>query len=258
MSVSGYTMGGGHSPLSRSLGLAVDNVLSFNVITADGFVRMVSAAGMTTYYPDGSQSSTTDGDLFYALRGGGGGTYGVITSLKFKLHKPPKDFIQLLCAFPYTLSNGTIIGDDILNKYNAMIGGLPKQWGGYKILSSLPNPDKTDSGTILFSMLHYGGWDLSSSSYLEPIAQLFKQNQPAFFIEHHGGCKYKNYTTFWEYEKTIKDDINSRFYMSGQLLPLSSFTPALTTLYRDDIINNPLRNNAHFVCTAIHIGGKLW
>ena len=55
----GWTAGGGHSMLSSSLGLGSDQVLSLNVVTADG--RFITA------------NTTANRDLFYAMRGGGGG-----------------------------------------------------------------------------------------------------------------------------------------------------------------------------------------
>ncbi|KAK4212636.1 6-hydroxy-D-nicotine oxidase [Rhypophila decipiens] len=62
----GWTLGGGHGPLTSLCGLGADQVLSINVVTADG--RFLTA--------DGTQNQ----DLFYALRGGGGGTFGIVTS----------------------------------------------------------------------------------------------------------------------------------------------------------------------------------
>lgn len=57
-------MGGGHSPLGPTYGLAVDNLLQFRVVTAAGQILVVN--------------SVQNSDLFYALRGGGGGVYGVV------------------------------------------------------------------------------------------------------------------------------------------------------------------------------------
>ncbi|XP_055350326.1 uncharacterized protein LOC129596946 [Paramacrobiotus metropolitanus] len=65
----GYTLGGGHSILSTVFGLAVDNVLEMTVVTADG--QLLTA------------NSCQNKDLFWALRGGGGGTFGVVTSITF-------------------------------------------------------------------------------------------------------------------------------------------------------------------------------
>lgn len=66
----GYVQGGGHSPLSSVYGLATDSVLAYQVITADG--QFVTA------------SDDEHADLFWALRGGGGGTFGVVTSVTVK------------------------------------------------------------------------------------------------------------------------------------------------------------------------------
>ncbi|KAH7403722.1 FAD binding domain-containing protein [Cadophora sp. MPI-SDFR-AT-0126] len=68
----GYILGGGHSPLSSIYGMAVDQVLSMEVVTADG--RFVTA------------SATSNADLFWALSGGGGSTFGVVSSMVLKAH----------------------------------------------------------------------------------------------------------------------------------------------------------------------------
>ncbi|OJJ51527.1 hypothetical protein ASPZODRAFT_12348 [Penicilliopsis zonata CBS 506.65] len=68
----GYTQGGGHSALSTAFGLAADQTLSFEVVTAAG--NVVNA------------SRTENVDLYWALSGGGAGNYGVVVSLTVKAH----------------------------------------------------------------------------------------------------------------------------------------------------------------------------
>jgi FAD/FMN-containing dehydrogenase len=75
----GYVQGGGHGALSPSLGLAVDNVLQMEVVTADGALRVTNAC--------------QEPDLFFALRGGGGGTFGVVISVTYKLHPNPPNLV---------------------------------------------------------------------------------------------------------------------------------------------------------------------
>ncbi|CCO31324.1 hypothetical protein BN14_05363 [Rhizoctonia solani AG-1 IB] len=60
----GWVQGGGHGILSNTLGLGVDRVLQFKVVTPDGVLRTANAC--------------KNSDLFWALRGGGGGTFGVV------------------------------------------------------------------------------------------------------------------------------------------------------------------------------------
>ena len=69
--IAGLTLGGGFGYLTRRLGWSSDNVLSMDVVTADG--RVVRA------------SERENSDLFWGLRGGGG-NFGVVTSFEYKLH----------------------------------------------------------------------------------------------------------------------------------------------------------------------------
>ncbi|KAF7872449.1 hypothetical protein EAF04_003370 [Stromatinia cepivora] len=68
----GYGQGGGHGPLATRFGLAVDQVLEWQVVTGIG--ALVTA------------TPTQNSDLFWALSGGGGGTYGVVLSATVKFH----------------------------------------------------------------------------------------------------------------------------------------------------------------------------
>ncbi|EFJ32125.1 hypothetical protein SELMODRAFT_87668 [Selaginella moellendorffii] len=66
----GFVQGGGHGPLSRTFGYAADNALEFTVVTADGRVRVANRC--------------RNPDLFWALKGGGGGTFGVVVSATYR------------------------------------------------------------------------------------------------------------------------------------------------------------------------------
>ncbi|KAH7165981.1 hypothetical protein EDB81DRAFT_918197 [Dactylonectria macrodidyma] len=87
--IGGFIQGGGHSPLSAIYGLACDQVLAFEVVTADG--RFVTA------------SAESNPDLFWSIRGGGGGTYGVVTSAIVKAH--PK--ITAVSSINFSITSGT-------------------------------------------------------------------------------------------------------------------------------------------------------
>jgi FAD/FMN-containing dehydrogenase len=71
----GYVQGGGHSLLSAWKGMASDNALQFEVVTAKGDLVVANAHN--------------NSDLFWALRGGGGGTFGVVTSATLRAYDDP-------------------------------------------------------------------------------------------------------------------------------------------------------------------------
>lgn len=69
----GYTLGGGHSALSTNFGLSSDNVLNWEIVTASG--ELINA------------NERENSDLFWALNGGGGSTYGVVVSMTVRAHR---------------------------------------------------------------------------------------------------------------------------------------------------------------------------
>jgi FAD/FMN-containing dehydrogenase len=70
--IGGLTLGGGYGFAARAWGLTSDNVVAARVVTADGKALAVDAAHHS--------------DLFWALRGGGGGNFGIVTQLTFRTH----------------------------------------------------------------------------------------------------------------------------------------------------------------------------
>ncbi|KAF1962195.1 FAD-binding domain-containing protein [Byssothecium circinans] len=70
--IGGYIQGGGHSPLTSIYGMAADHILSINLVTANSTFLAANATHNT--------------DLFWAIRGGGGSTYGIVTSMLLKAY----------------------------------------------------------------------------------------------------------------------------------------------------------------------------
>ncbi|KAF9448104.1 FAD-binding domain-containing protein [Macrolepiota fuliginosa MF-IS2] len=115
----GWIMGGGHSPLSTTYGLGVDNVVQFTIVTADGEHVVANAQRHS--------------DLFWALRGGGAGSWGVVTSVTYRTH----DLVPLV----FTSINGTFPNPQAAQKaITEYINPHPKLsnsgWGGYSIFNN--------------------------------------------------------------------------------------------------------------------------
>ena len=83
--VAGLTLGGGIGVLGRKYGLTCDRLVGATIVTADGQARQVSAA--------------VEPDLFWAMRGGGGGNFGIVTSFTFDT-VPAPDLTTFQLGFP--------------------------------------------------------------------------------------------------------------------------------------------------------------
>src|SRR5437016_6316821 len=114
--VGGLTLGGGVGHLTRKCGLSIDNLISADVVLADG--QFVKA------------SSDENSDLFWALRGGGG-NFGVVTSFTFKLHP-----IDTVYAGPmlYELSESA----DVMKWYGDVIPTDSADLNGFFAFMTVP------------------------------------------------------------------------------------------------------------------------
>jgi FAD/FMN-containing dehydrogenase len=83
--VGGFTLGGGFGRLNRKYGLAIDNLLGAEIITADGKIRHVSA--------------DNEPDLFWAIRGGGG-NFGVVSKFHYQLHPFDRNVLSGVVVWP--------------------------------------------------------------------------------------------------------------------------------------------------------------
>jgi len=114
--VGGLTLGGGIGHLTRKCGLTIDNLISADVVLANGnFVKA---------------NADENPDLFWAIRGGGG-NFGVVTSFTFRLH--PVDTIY---GGPmlYELSEAA----DVMKWYRELIHGAPDDLNGFFAFMTVP------------------------------------------------------------------------------------------------------------------------
>ncbi|KAI4858739.1 FAD-binding domain-containing protein [Hypoxylon rubiginosum] len=189
----GYTQGGGHGPLASKYGLSADQVLEWEVVTGTGELLIATQ----------NQNS----DLFWALRGGGGGTYGVVSSVTVKAFSDT--FFST--AYLTILNNGTN-ADDLYHAVGLFIQTLPSlvDAGVYVVWVAAP------FGFMLMPAivpgLHSAGLDEMMQPLLDDIShigldyQYSSSEHPSFLTA------YNSLTSSWNV---------SDYNIGGRLIPRS-------------------------------------
>jgi FAD/FMN-containing dehydrogenase len=144
--IAGLTLGGGLGWLMGKHGLSIDNLLSADVVTADGQLRTASA--------------TRNPDLFWALRGGGG-NFGAVTSLEYRLH-PVSESLSGIVIYPLEQTR------DVLRFYRDFCATLPDEAEAFAGLLT------HDGVPVVALLLGYNGSIEKGEKVLAPARQFGK------------------------------------------------------------------------------------
>jgi FAD/FMN-containing dehydrogenase len=126
--ITGLTLGGGMGVLSRAWGLTCDDLLAAQVVTADSQVRQCDDAH--------------DADLFWALRGGGGGSFGVVTSLTLRTH-PSTDLAIGFLSWPWARAAA------VVSAWQSWMAGAPDAlWSTLHLQTGDAGPEVTMHGVM--------------------------------------------------------------------------------------------------------------
>src|SRR5208282_1521218 len=115
--IAGLTLGGGWGYLARQHGLASDNLLSVDLVTADGEFLTASAA--------------EHADLFWGVRGGGG-NFGVATSFEYQLH-PVGPVLAGIVAYPIAKAT------EVLRCFSEVTSAAPDELASGIIMVTFPD-----------------------------------------------------------------------------------------------------------------------
>jgi FAD/FMN-containing dehydrogenase len=129
--IAGLTLGGGLGWLSNKYGLTIDNLISADVVTADG--RLLTASAMENQ------------DLFWGLRGGSG-NLGVVTSFKYQLHAVGPTILGGMVAYPLAKAK------EVLRFYREFSKAAPDELTTYAAFLDPP-----DGGTVVAVICCYCG-----------------------------------------------------------------------------------------------------
>ena len=153
--VAGLTLGGGFGWLSRKFGFTVDNLISADVVTADGALVQASAV--------------ENPDLFWAIRGGGG-NFGVVTSFEFKLHPVGPDLASGLIVHPFARARELLAG------YREVAAAAPDELTIWVVLRKAPPlpflPAEVHGKEILVFAVCYAGEPANAEKALAPLRAL--------------------------------------------------------------------------------------
>ncbi len=137
--ISGLTLGGGIGYLARGCGLTIDNLISADVVSADG-------AFLTA-------SESEHEDLFWGLRGGGG-NFGVVTSLEYRLREVDQVFAGPIL---YNMEDAATV----FRMFDEFIQDAPEEFGGFpgfQIAPPLPFiPENRHGDTLCLVVVHWAG-----------------------------------------------------------------------------------------------------
>ncbi|MCA1404882.1 FAD-binding oxidoreductase [Ensifer sp. IC3342] len=138
--IAGLTLGGGFGWLTRKFGLTLDNLLSVDVVTANG--ELVRA------------SPTEHRDLFWALRGGGG-NFGVVTAFEFQLHELDTQVLAGLVVHPFADAQA------VLQQYREALETAPDELTCWAVMRQAPPlpflPEEWHGKEILVLAMCYSG-----------------------------------------------------------------------------------------------------
>ena len=153
--VAGLTLGGGTGWQMRKRGLSIDNLLSVDIVTADG--RLLVA------------SETENQDLFWAVRGGGG-NFGVVTSFEFRAH--PVGPMVALCASFYPEA----MGGAVLRAWRDFMLKAPEELGAAFLFWAVPEhpffPKEAQGKPVVIPVAVYTGKVEDGERLVQPLRNL--------------------------------------------------------------------------------------
>jgi len=153
--IAGLALGGGFGWLSRQHGLTADNLISADVVTADG--RLLHA------------TDKENPDLFWAIRGGGG-NFGVVTSFEFRLHRVGPEVLAGLIVHPFARAK------ELLDGYRKFVAQSPDELTTWAVLRKAPPlpflPANVHGTDILIFALCYNGDIEAGTKAIAPLRAL--------------------------------------------------------------------------------------
>jgi hypothetical protein len=207
----------GHGPLSSTYGFGVDNVLQIKIVTPQGVVLTANPC----LHPD----------LFWALRGGGGGTFGVITSVTMKAYPSPQASRHTFTLAPTNADNLTGFWDTVAS----VISEFPRlNAGGMQGYSTIVPPGIDGAKTWKWSW-GFNVYDKPNGtieSLFAPIAQKLAPENGTTIMYTSRLTHYRNFFALWNATVAFEPVAAVGAALGSRLLPAASLTEDKNRLAR--------------------------
>ncbi|KAE8335740.1 hypothetical protein BDV24DRAFT_168965 [Aspergillus arachidicola] len=227
----GFGQGGGHGVFGPSYGLMVDNAVEFDVVTADGKQHTINACN--------------EPELFWAMRGGGGGTFAVLTAYRFQLHPAqPINLYTLRAEFP------PLQAEQALRDFLAIHADNQTTWSDNRIAGhAYYFPTKIEMYLVL------PGGDEAVFRNLTSAYQTYAANYPGLNILENRYSRFAEYSGLLRITQSIADRLTpSGFYevLAGRLLPRNLFDPSKRDSLIDAVLSG-IKSSDNIIARAANI-----
>ena len=208
--IAGLTLGGGFGWLTRKYGMTIDNLVSVDMITAEG--KKIRAG------------ENDNADLFWAIRGGGG-NFGVVTQFEFQLFPLGPEIVAGLIVFPFNQAK------QILTKYRQFVNSAPEELNVWALLRKAPPlpflPETVHGKEVVVLPIFYSGAVAEAEKLIAPLrafgtalgehigAQPYVQWQKAFDPLLTPGAR--NYWKSHNFTELADGALNSIIEFAGKL-----------------------------------------
>lgn len=221
--VGGFTTGGGYGWTSSKYGLTCDNLVSAEVVLADG--RVVAA------------SARENADLFWGIRGGGG-NFGVVTRFDFRLHPLGPIVLAGLMLFPIDRLR------DVLRRWRDYVDEAPDELStGFAVITAPPEPFVPESlrGQVACGIVAmYVGDPAAGASVIKPLRDLgppvdLVQPMPyTAFQAMLDGAAPKGLRSYWrgEYLRRVSDGAAEALVQHAPALASAAMPFSQTVIFR--------------------------
>lgn len=185
--VAGFTLGGGSGWAERKFGLACDNLISVDLVTADG--RAITA------------NETQRPELFWALRGGGG-NFGVVTAFEFRLHPLGPIVLAGLLAWPASA------GREVAQVYRDLAYDSPDELGTGLVFVNAPDEE--------FVPEHVRGTPIAGMAVLWTGDPAHGQDAVKPFIDSRPEADLVAPMPYTDFQKMVDEPPGLRHYWSAE------------------------------------------